>query len=97
MKCKGLSEEIIKPPATSDYCLTPKLSYFCTKARVEFNGSCSKEDRVTYNHGKIVNIYIVYYINGNYNISRYPALENLLFDAVSFIKNNDSDNYGYSE
>ena len=50
---------------------------------IEFNGCCLKQDKVTFNHGKIVNIYIVYKISRNFNISNYPALENCLFGAVS--------------
>ena len=40
----------------SDYKLNPQLSYFGTKTRVEFKGSCLKQNKVTFNHGKIVNI-----------------------------------------
>ena len=58
-KAKGLSDETIKPPATSGNSLTPALSYFGTKTRVNFRGSCLKQDKITFNHGKIVNIYIV--------------------------------------
>ena len=50
-------------------------SYYGTKIRVEFNGSCLKQDKVTYNHVKIVNIYIVYEISKNYSISAYPILK----------------------
>ena len=56
-----------------------------------------KAVKVTYNHGKIVNIYIVHEISKNYNISNYPLLENCLFGAVSLIKNADIDQYKYSE
>ena len=43
-----------------DYKLNSKLSYFGTKTRVNFRGSCLKQDQITINCGKIVNIYIVY-------------------------------------
>ena len=49
---KGLSDETIKPPATSDNSLNPKLSYYGTKARLEFSGSYLKQDKSTFNHGK---------------------------------------------
>ena len=39
--------------------LTPSLNYLGTKIRVRFSGSCLKQDKVTYTHGKIVNIYIM--------------------------------------
>ena len=41
-KAKELSDETIKPPATSGNSLTPALSYFGTKTRVNFRGSCLK-------------------------------------------------------
>ena len=42
-----------------------------------------KQDKITFNHGKIVNIYTVYEINKNYNITSYPTLENCLLGAVT--------------
>ena len=66
------------------------------KTRLEFNGSCLKQDKVTYTHSAIVNIYIVYEIRKNNPISSYPTLENLLFDAVKLTKNTNIDNYKYS-
>ena len=37
----GLSDENIKPPATSDNSVSPSLDYFNNPIfRVEFNGSC---------------------------------------------------------
>ena len=55
-------------------------SRFCflgTKTK-EFNESCLKQDKITYDCGKVVNIYIVYEISRNINISDYPTLENCL-------------------
>ena len=59
-KSKGLSAETIKPPSTSDNSLTPAVSYYGTKTRVKFTGSCLKQPKISYTHGKVVNIYIVY-------------------------------------
>ena len=53
---KGLSAETIKPPATSDNSLTPALSYYGTKTRVKFNGSCLQQPKLSCTHGTIVNI-----------------------------------------
>ena len=71
-------------------------SYYGTKIRVKFNGSCLKQDKVTCSHGKILNIHIVYEISKNYSVSTYPTLENCLFGAFSLIKNADIDKYKYS-
>ena len=61
-KSKGLSDESVKPPATSDNSVTPLLIYCGTKTRVLFDGDCLKQNKVTFNNGKIANIYIVYEI-----------------------------------
>ena len=86
-----MSDEKLNSNTASIYNITPELSYYGTKIRLEFNGSCLKQDKVTCNHGKIVNIYIVYEISKNYSISTYPTLENCLFGAVSLTKNADID------
>ena len=91
-----MSDEKLNSNTASIYNITPELSYYGTKIRLEFNGSCLKQDKVTCNHGKIVNIYIVYEISKNYSISTYPTLENCLFGAVSLTKNADIDKYKYS-
>ena len=95
-KSKGLSDKRLDSITASNYKITPELSFYGTKTRVEFNGSCLKQNKVTLNHGTIVNIYIVSEISKNYNISNYPALENCLFGAVILTKNADIDQYKYS-
>ena len=92
-----MSNESIKPPSAPNNFLTPSLNYLGTKTRVKFSGSFLKQDKVTYNHGNIVNIYIVYEINkkGNTVISD-PTLENCLFGAVTLTKNDDIEKYKYS-
>ena len=94
---KGLSNESITPPSAPNNFLSPSLNYLGTKIRVKFSGSCLKQDKITYTHGKIVNIYIVYEINKKDNtIISDPTLENCLFGAVTLSKNVNIDRYGYS-
>ena len=95
-KSKGLSNESIKPPSTSNKMLNPSLDYVGTKANVKFNGDCLKQETITFDHGKIVNIYIVYEIEKSVDISSYPALENCLFGAVKLTKHVDVDLCKYS-
>ena len=95
-KSKGLSNERLDSITASNYKITPALSFYGTKTRVEFNGSCLMQENVTLNHGTIINIYLVYEISKNYNISSYGTLENYLFGAVSLTKNADIDQYKYS-
>ena len=59
-KSKGLSAESIKPLTASNNSLTLELRYYGTKTRVKFTGSCLKQSKLSYTHGKVVNIYIVY-------------------------------------
>ena len=62
---------------------------------VKINGSCLKEDKITFNHGKIEIIYIVYDLKSNLN-NFDPTLENWLLGAAELTKNNDIDKYKYS-
>ena len=60
------------------------------------SGSSLKQDKVTYDHGKIVNVHIAYEISKNLNISSYLTIWNFLFGADSLAKNVDIDKYKYS-
>ena len=91
-----MPDESINSITTSNYSITPELIYYGNKTRVKFNGSCLKQDTITFNHGKAVNIYIVYEINKSCNIRMDATLENGLFGAVTLTKNVDIDKYKYS-
>ena len=56
---KGLSDERISSITASNYSVTPLLDYYSTKTRVKIDGNCFKQDKVIFNHRKVVNIYIV--------------------------------------
>ena len=90
------SDERINSIKTTNLSITLNVSYYGTCIRVEFKESCLKLYKVTFNHGKAVNIYIVYKISKSINISDYPTLENCLFGAVNLTKNADIDKYKYS-
>ena len=77
-KSKGLSAESFELPAASDNSLNPTLNYYGTKIRVKFTGSCSKQPKISYNHGKVVNIYIVYELGGSSSHINDPTLKKLL-------------------
>ena len=62
---------------------------------VRFSESFLKQDKVTFNHGKTVNIYIAYDLKSSLN-NFYPTLENFLFGAVKLTKNNDIYKYEYA-
>ena len=55
-----------------------------------------KQDKVTFNHEKIVNSYIMYEISKSINIRDYLILGDCLFGAVGLTKYVDTDKYKYS-
>ena len=74
-KSKGLSDKRINFIKTSDYGITPYLSYYdANKLRVKFDEGCLKQDSGSLFREGIVNVYIVYEISKN--ISDYPTPEN---------------------
>ena len=95
-KSKWLSAESIKPPTTFDNSLTPALNYYGTKTRVKFIGSCLKQSKISFTHGKVVNMYIVYELGASSSYNNDPTRKNCLFGAVILTKNADIDKYGYS-
>ena len=91
-----MSDKSIKPSATSTNILNPLLDYVGTKRRVKFQENCLKQDKISFDHGKIVNIYIIYETNKNFKISSYVTLQNCLFGAVKLTKHHDIDLSKYS-
>ena len=67
-----MSDESIKPPTADNEILNPSLDFVGTKARVKFEGDCLKQEKITFNHGKIVKIYIVYETERTFNSSSFP-------------------------
>ena len=84
---KGIPNESIKPPATSNNSLNPRLSYNDSKIKVQFTGSCLKQPKFTLTHKKVVNIYIVYELGASSSHSSDPIIKNCLFRAVTLTKN----------
>ena len=52
-KSKGISDEVIKPP---DNTFAPTVKYTGKRMYVKFTGNYFKKDKITFDHGKIVNI-----------------------------------------
>ena len=78
---KGISNEGIKPPTTSNNSLNPRLSYYGTKTRVQFIGSCIKQPNFTFTRKKVVNIYIVFELGASSSNFSNPTIKNCLFGA----------------
>ena len=97
-KSKGLSDETITPYANSDNSLTPSIDHYGTKIRLKFNKSHLKQpNKLTYDNGHIVNVYIVYELGASSSSDSDPTLKNCLFGAVTLTKNADIEHFGYSD
>ena len=60
-KSKGLSNETFTHYATSDNSLTPFIDRYDARIRSKFNKGCLKQsNKLTYDYGNVVNVYIVY-------------------------------------
>ena len=92
-KSKGLSGKRINTIKTPDYGTTPKLNYYGAKPRAEFNASCLKQDKITYTHGKMIHIYIVYELTGCNSNHNHATIKNFFFGTVFLTKNTDIDKY----
>ena len=94
-KSKGLSDETIKAPATSDNSLSLLIDYLGNKIRVKFSGGCLIQQKSSYTHRTIVNIYIVYELGASSPFDDDPTLKNSFFGTVRLTKNADIDKYQY--
>ena len=72
------------------------IDYLGNKIRIKFTESCLKQSKISYTHGVIVNIYIVYELSASSSHKNDTTLKNCLFGAVALTKSNDIDKYGYS-
>ena len=91
-----LSDEKINSSKTPNHSITQNLNYYGTKIRVKFRGNCLKQDKITFRHKKIGNIYIAYELTGSSSNGNDPTVINSLFGAVRLTRNADIDKYGYS-
>ena len=80
-----MSNEKISSITTSNYNQAPSLAYDNVRIKLKFVGALLKQDKITYNHGPIVNIYIVYRLSPS--ITSDITLENCLLGAVKLTKN----------
>ena len=96
LRSKGLSDKSIKTPNISDDNLTPIIDYFGAKLRLKFNGSCLKQNKLSYTHITIVNIYTVYEISIFGFYINYLTQAGSLFGLVKLTKDVDINKYKYS-
>ena len=69
----------------SSNCAVPKIVYDNAGIKIKLNGNLLKQDKVTYNHEPIVNIYIVYRLTPDTKDSSV-SFQNCLSGAVKLTK-----------
>ena len=72
------------------------MIYSGTKTKLKFTGSYLKQDHISYTHGKVVNVYIVYEPGASGSNNNNPTLKNCLFGTVTLTEDADIDEDGYS-
>ena len=92
---KGLSNEKISSVTKSSHIQPQSLVHDNARVKPIFSGDFLKQDKVTYNHGTIVNIYIFYKLSPAVISTNSVTLGNCLFGAVKLTKNDDIDKYKY--
>ena len=87
------------PPFTSNKSLSPKLVRMNkSRIRLEFKGSCFKQDKAPFIPNNVVNLYIVNELNiWSQDFNAEFTLKDCLFGNVKITKNADPDKYSYSE
>ena len=95
-KSKGLSDATVTPYATSDNSLTPLIDHYGTRIRLKFSSCLKQPNKLTYDYGHKLNVYIVYELGASSSNDSDPTLKKCLFGAVTLTKNADIEKYGYS-
>ena len=94
-KFKRLSDEIIKPPATSGNGLTPKLKWSQNSKIVkEFKGSWLRQDNTTFTHGNVV-FSLLSMKKDMVKRFKYKVCSRWLFGPMILTKNADPNRYRY--
>ena len=84
---KGLSDGKINAPGTSSSNdQAPVLEYGGAEIRLKFKGDHLRQNKVTYNHGKMVNIHIVHEISSTFTSQSSFTFKKSLFGAVKITK-----------
>ena len=85
-KSKELSDKRVNSIKTLFQSIAPNLDYYVTKTRVEFNGSCLKQDKITYVCRKILKIYFVCKLTSSSSNNNDGRVISSLFVAVRLTK-----------
>ena len=87
---------VILTAVSNSSSVVPRLINENGKLKVSFSGNLLKQTKVAYNHGRIINIYIVYKLQKRSNDDADMTLENSLFGAVKITNDVNTSKYRYS-
>ena len=87
---------VILTAVSNSSSVVPRLINENGKLNVSFSGNLLKQTKVAYNHGRIINIYIVYKLQKRSNDDADMTLENSLFGAVKITNDVNTSKYRYS-
>ena len=90
-----MPDESIEHPSTTNDIFNPLWDYAGSKARVKFKRSCLKQDKISFDWGEVVNIYIIYDVNERFEMVSCPTLKNCLSGAIKLINYPEFDKYKY--
>ena len=95
---KGLSDAKNIPIIESTYSSAPRLEYNDEKLRLHFSFDLLRQNEAAYNHGSIINFYVVHLLPDSSFDKTINTLGYCLFGAVSVTKGGSDDisKYKYS-
>ena len=74
---------------------SPSLLNGDNRLGVTFSGNYMKHNKLSYTHGSVINIYIVYELKNRTVNNPDFTVQNGLFGAIELTKNTDTSNYKY--
>ena len=72
------------------------IDHYGTRIRLKFSSCLKQPNKLTYDYGHKLNVYIVYELGASSSNDSDPTLKNCLFGAVTLTKNADFEKYVYS-
>ena len=94
-KCKGLSNEKIMTPHTTNKSLSIKLVWYNSRIKLKFGGSCLKQDKATFTPKNVVSLFVYELDTWSRDLNTDFTLKNCLFGSVMLTKNDNPDKYSY--
>ena len=93
-----MSNERIRTPVTANRSLSPKLRWMNNSIiRLNFKGSCLKQEKLTFTPRNVVNLFTVYELDRwSQDINADFTLKDCSFEDFKCSKNVDPDKYSYS-